>query len=753
MKRLNRVFAVVLSFLLIGTTMTGMISAANTPVTSAATGPANPNANQTIRNVLNFMRDVSVSEKTMVGVFNWPEHNGFGGNSPEHYKNHDKHVKEKYGFEGGILALHFPMVNNTTPEYEYDDTVATAKAAWEKGQLPMIHFSNQWEYVFTGEAGDLGEKYGYKDLSMAEQDMFIRNFDSTVADRNMDVYNDYMKIVKQWGDGLEMLQDAGVPVLFRAYGEMTNHPCFRTYTKEGKEHFKNIWRQLFDYLTKERKLNNVLFGFTPLIPGSKGTKFDTDSFGYYPGDDVVDFLCPTMYPNGGSGLEEYWQWGFEFSKYVATGKPFGISELGLSANGDHTTGMPSASMRGDYKRFLEIVKQQMPRTSFIVCWTDTLLYPSSVNVGPFLNDERVISIEEMPDLSKGTYTPIGDIVTYSGTNYQGNSRQTLSDGKYSLAQMKQAGFDPTKAASLRILGDRAVTFYKEEGCKGEGWMFLGNVPSLSAYGFDGSKVKSMEIKPVSRDQISVGKPAQASSINEDAVLANDGKYTYWSTTEGVGSWLTIDLQGTCLINRWKVEHGNAVDLGVSTNTKDYRLQYSMDGKNWRDADVVMGNWYDSTTRDIAQIQAQYVRLYIDTPNNETSAEFQSYAYIADWGVYGVQLTQKIANVDPPTSSVGGDAAQNDPQQPNQGSNDGDLDTDHNESVEDEPSSYVESSDTESTESEKTESKATNSTASDRESNTSGNFLILPWVIGGIILVAAVAGVVTIVLLKRKNAGQ
>lgn len=53
-------------------------------------------------------------------------------------------------------------------------------------------------------------------LSMAEQDMFIRNFDSTVADRNMDVYNDYMKIVKQWGDGLEMLQDAGVPVLFRS---------------------------------------------------------------------------------------------------------------------------------------------------------------------------------------------------------------------------------------------------------------------------------------------------------------------------------------------------------------------------------------------------------------------------------------------------------------------------------------------------------------------------------------------------------
>lgn len=727
MKRLHKVLAVILCLMLISSSIVGMVSsAAETSVRSAADGPANPNANQDVKNILNYLRDLSVSEKTMVGVFNWPEHNGFGGNSPEHFRNHDKYVKEKYGFEGGIIGLHFPMVDNVTPIYEYEDTVETAKKAWEKGQISLIHFSNQWEYVFTGEAGEDGKKYGYQDLSLADQDMFIRNFDATVEDRNMDVYNDYMKIVKQWGDCLEKLKEAGVSVMFRPFAEMTNHPCFRTYTDEGKKHFKNIWRQLFNYLTKDRGLDNLLFGMAPLIPGAKGTKYDTDSFGYYPGDDVVDFLCPTMYPNGGIGLDEYWQWGFEFSKYMATGKPFGISELGLSANADHTTSLPSASMRADYKRFLDVVKLQMPRTSFMILWTDTLLYPSVLNAEPFLNDERVVSLDEMPDLSKGVYQPVGDIVTYSEKDYKGTEKQTISDGKYSLAQMKKAGFDPKKAESLRILGDRSVTFYKEKDCKGKGWTFIGNISSLSAYGYDGNQVKSMEIKPISRDQISIGKPATASSMSDDASFANDGDWTYWTTEEGVGSWITIDLQGTCLINRWKVEHGNTVDLGVETNTKDYRLQYSMDGQKWRDADIVMGNWFDSTARDFAQVKAKYVRLYIDTPNNETDEADQKYAYIADWGVYGVQLTHTLPATD----------SSDDP-------SDTEINTDPGSGSEDEPES--------STSDSQTETKKPNKKPSSKaEAEGSSSIMpVLPWIIGGAVLVIA-AAVVTIIVIKRRK---
>lgn len=78
-------------------------------------------------------------------------------------------------------------------------------------------------------------------------------------------------------------------------------------------------------------------------------------------------------------------------------------------------------------------------------------------------------------------------------------------------------------------------------------MFIGSIPSLSAYGYDGSQVKSVEIKPISREQISIGKPAAASSMNEDAFCSNDGDWTYWSTDEGFGSWITIDLQGTALL--------------------------------------------------------------------------------------------------------------------------------------------------------------------------------------------------------------
>lgn len=746
MKRSGKVFTALIGILLAGSLAAGLAAvaapaASTAQAGTAADGPANPNASQAARNILNYLRDVSFSEQTILGAFDWPDTNGYGGKSPENFRDHHQYIEKEYDFQVGMLGLHFPLKNNTSTTYEFDYTLEQAEKAYSEGRILIMHFSNQWEYIFI-------EKYG--DLYQSNPNMFLRHFDSSYAERDRDLYNDYMAIVKQWGDGLEKLQDRGITVLFRAFGEMTNHPCFRAYSKEGKEHFKNIWRQLFAYLVEERGLNNILFGYTPLIPGSKNnTHLDTDGFGYYPGDDVVDVLCPTMYPNGGNGLEEYLQWGWDYSNYIATGKPFGISELGLSANGDHTTSLPSASMKADYGRFMNELKLKMPRTSFIVLWTDTLLYPSATNVEPFLNDPRVVSLEEIPGLSSGTYAPVGDIVTYSGTDFGGEKRQTLSDGRYSQTQLKKAGFDPAKAASLRMAGDRAITFYKEDGCQGEGWMFLGDVPSLAAYGFDGSKVKSVEIKALDRNPVSTGKPAQASVAAEDAALANDGEWTSWDTAEGTGSWVSIDLQGLYLLNRWKVEHGNTIDRGVKTNTCDYRLQYSMDGRNWKDADVVMGNWYDSTTRDIAQIRARYVRLYIDRPNSETEELYQSYASIVDWGVYGVQIAPAIVNTEPSstteaarTNSVRTEA----PVIP--------AEPDATES-EPETTDTAEGTSGEGTSGESSTTapgQATSVATSDRQTgNMPEKRPVLPWIIGGAVLLVATGGVTFLLVWRRKAA--
>lgn len=39
--------------------------------------------------------------------------------------------------------------------------------------------------------------------------------------------------------------------------------------------------------------------------------------------------------------------------------------------------------------------------------------PLAINSELFLNDERVISLEDMPDLSGSAYQTVGDVVTYS----------------------------------------------------------------------------------------------------------------------------------------------------------------------------------------------------------------------------------------------------------------------------------------------------------------------------------------------------
>lgn len=698
---------------------------------SSNDGPANPNANQAARNILNYMRDISFSEQTIVGAFNWPDITGYGSMSAEQNRDHDLFIEKKYGFRPGILELHFPFENLESTQYVYDYTVSQAVRGYKEGKIPFIHFGNQWEYVLMRK---------YSTVYTSNQNLFLRNFDGSYAERDMDLYNEFLAIRKQWGDGLQKLKDAGVTALFRPFAEMTNHPGFRTYTEEGWQHFKNIWRQTFDYLVNERKLDNVLFGFAPLLPVTNDSYIVPDDFNYYPGNDVVDFICPTMYPTGENGLEQFRIRGWDYSKYMATGKPFGISELGyqLALENPDADPLPSVGTRSDYGRFMSDMKKMLPRTCFVVLWTQTLLYPAAKNVEAFLQDPRVLSADDLPQLWEDVYPAVGDMMTDSKPNFGGGDRQTLADGRYSLAQLKQTGYDPTKVSSLRLAGDKSVTFYTEDGCKGSGWMFIEDVPDMSAYGYDGSKVKSIEIKSIDRQQVSLGKPATSSSPDEDASLANDGETTSWETNSGTSSWLTVDLQGVHLLNRWEVKHAGTIDRNDEANTYNYRLQYSMDGNDWKDADVVLGNKLDRTAQDIAQVKARYVRLYIDKPNSEIEEQYQSYACIVDWGVYGIKVAQKLANTDPVEPTP----------RPTERPSTGDTDsvTEPTE-PEETPTTGESTENTEPTDLDST--RTTGTTVPSKATDVPESRSYLPWLIGGVVVIVAAAGVTVMVLLRKR----
>ena len=128
-----------------------------------------------------------------------------------------------------------------------------------------------------------------------------------------EAHDRWMKELDIMAAGLKELQDAGVVVLWRPFHEM-NGGWFWWGAKEP-ETFIRVWRHMFDYFTKTKGLNNLLWVYSP----NHGDK----TAAYYAGDRYVDIV----------GLDAYTDFvdpqhirGYEAVAKLP--KPFGFTEFG-----------------------------------------------------------------------------------------------------------------------------------------------------------------------------------------------------------------------------------------------------------------------------------------------------------------------------------------------------------------------------------------------------------------------------------------
>jgi len=166
--------------------------------------------------------------------------------------------------------------------------------------------------------------------------------------------------------------------------------------------------------------------------------------------------------------------------------------------------------------------------------------------------------------------------------------------------------------------------------------FSGNTfkTSLGKYEIKTFKVNLGSTQSVNpQKNLSGFKTTEASSF----VSGQDPKYavdnttaTKWCATNPGDKWLKIDLGSEVSINRWLVMHATAGGEDTVLNTRDFKLQSSLDGVNWQDVDVVINNDEGVTDRRIKPCIAKYVRLYI------TQAELNGNeaARIYEFEVYG-----------------------------------------------------------------------------------------------------------------------
>jgi len=159
-----------------------------------------------------------------------------------------------------------------------------------------------------------------------------------------------MDDLRRTADYLEQLAEARVPVLWRPLHEIDGGWFWWT-DKEQPENTAALWRMMFDYFTKQRKLHNLIWVFNPGVhcggykQGLKKEKRepkleDEIAFRkrYYPGPAFVDIAGIDIYPNQAEGygapMEDTYPKAFEIMKAVAPGKILALCETAALVNPD-----------------------------------------------------------------------------------------------------------------------------------------------------------------------------------------------------------------------------------------------------------------------------------------------------------------------------------------------------------------------------------------------------------------------------------
>jgi mannan endo-1,4-beta-mannosidase len=149
-----------------------------------------------------------------------------------------------------------------------------------------------------------------------------------------------MRDLKGHADYLEQLANARVPVLWRPLHEIEGGWFWWT-DQEQPENTAALWRYMFDYFTKERKLHNLIWVYASALRCGKGKEGVTNVAmrkRYYPGAQYVDIVGIDVYPSEYIGIgkpqDDTYAASFAVMQQVAPGKMIALAECEAIPNPD-----------------------------------------------------------------------------------------------------------------------------------------------------------------------------------------------------------------------------------------------------------------------------------------------------------------------------------------------------------------------------------------------------------------------------------
>lgn len=186
--------------------------------------------------------------------------------------------------------------------------------------------------------------------------------------------------------GLEVLQKQHVVVFVNMFAEMTADWFW--WGGQDPEKFKRLYRASFDYLVKEKGLNNLLFVFEPSAQ-------QTSALRYYPGDNLVDMIGISIFVDHNEALSKNKL--PMYPQLLQLGKPIALSQWGPRRGEDQTgkNDQPPA----DNLKLLNAIKTSFPEICWWMNWSQAYAIASdensNLNAKKLLDDPWVVNRDDI----------------------------------------------------------------------------------------------------------------------------------------------------------------------------------------------------------------------------------------------------------------------------------------------------------------------------------------------------------------------
>jgi mannan endo-1,4-beta-mannosidase len=338
----------------------------------AALSPSNPNATPAARRVLEFLRSLPERPDNRVVAGQFGAY-GEGAGVPEAVARLQK-VFDQTGKWVGLTGMDY-----RNWDINHGSNLAIPNAyltdQWNAGGLVTIswHPINPWT---SGPSTDWEHPKGSG----------YPPFAGDIAREGTAVNSRWMLILSHLADGLQELRDAGVVVLWRPFHEMNGGWFW--WGRQNKQAFTDLWRHMYDYFTKERKLDNLLWVYSPAI---RYNQWMPRTSYFWPGDQYVDVVGLSKYRRLDESTLQL-DTAQEYSDLLTFCKPFGLFEFGPTP----AESQPDAP-RWDYSHLIRDIRERYPMTVLFQAWEWHWALGEHLNADRLLNDSWVLTRDELPN--------------------------------------------------------------------------------------------------------------------------------------------------------------------------------------------------------------------------------------------------------------------------------------------------------------------------------------------------------------------